>query len=126
MEKIIFSVEDIEVIQDPIKQFSKIKLKIARAGDNLHHLPIADNALDMAAINLTSSSTAEPEADGDRTVHPAMDRVPATELLRRVTALERLVNDTTAYLVNPSGSKISELARSRDRWLKSRAGEWVS
>ena len=52
MEKIIFSVEDIEVIQDPIKQFSKIKLKIARAGDNLHHLPIADNALDMAAPTL--------------------------------------------------------------------------
>jgi hypothetical protein len=91
--------------------------------DNFH---VILNALDMAAINLTSSSTAEPEADGDRTVHPAMDRVPATELLRRVTALERLVNDTTAYLVNPSGSKISELARSRDRWLKSRAGEWVS
>jgi hypothetical protein len=52
LEKIVFAVENIEVIQDPIKQFSKIKLKIARAGDNLHHLPIADNALDMAAPTL--------------------------------------------------------------------------
>jgi hypothetical protein len=52
LEKIVFTVEGIEVIQDPIKQFSKIRLKIARSGDNLHHLPISDSALDMAAPSL--------------------------------------------------------------------------
>jgi len=92
-------------------------------------------ALEIAAAH-DSPRTAEPEGDGDRTVHPSLEdekqrevdrivqaslaTVPATELLRRVTELEKLVNDTTAYLVNPSGSKIRELARSRDRWMKTR------
>jgi hypothetical protein len=95
--------------------------RVHKAADDMAKLMNGRFELDQSKLQVFG----KPEADGDRTVHPAMDRVPATELLRRVTALERLVNDTTAYLVNPSGSKISELARSRDRWLKSRAGEWV-
>jgi hypothetical protein len=52
LEKIVFAVEDVQVIQDATEQFSKIKLQIARAGDNAHHLPIADTALEMAAPTL--------------------------------------------------------------------------
>ncbi len=50
--KIVFSVEDIEVIQDATEQFARIRMRISRAGDNLHHIPISDNALILAAPTL--------------------------------------------------------------------------
>ena len=79
-------------------------------------------ALDIAAAD-PAPPLAEPEADGDRTVHPSMDRVPDTmTLLRRVTELEKLANATAGYIVD--GSPNRELRAVRDAWLSTRA-EWL-
>jgi hypothetical protein len=83
-------------------------------------------ALEIAAAH-DAPRTAEPEADGDRTVHPAMDRAPATELLRRVTELEKLVNETAKCVLNPfpMARSTNALEQVRTAWLKTRAGEWL-
>ena len=83
-------------------------------------------ALDIAAAE-SAPRTAEPEADGDRTVHPMLDRAPATELLRRITELEKLVNETTKCLLSMGLKPYQHdvLADRRNAWLKSRTGEWV-
>jgi len=89
-------------------------------------------ALDIAAadpaprtVRCMTPHIAEPEADSDRTVHPKMWQTLVPNemdlLRRRLAELEKLANETAAYLVNPSGSRISVLARARDRWLKTLA-----
>lgn len=97
--------------------------------NNLH---IILSALDIAAadpaprtVRCMTPHIAEPEADSDRTVHPKMWQTLVPNemdlLRRRLAELEKLANETAAYLVNPSGSRISVLARARDRWLKTLA-----
>ena len=95
----------------------------ALASNNLN---IILAALDIAAAE-SAPRTAEPEADGDRTVHPMLDRAPATELLRRITELEKLVNETTKCLLSMGLKPYQHdvLADRRNAWLKSRTGEWV-
>ena len=51
-KKIVFTAENVEVIQDATSQFSKLKIKISRAGENLNHLPITENALTNASPTL--------------------------------------------------------------------------
>ena len=69
-----------------------------------------------------ASAEGEPEADGDRTVHPEMDRVQDTDLLRRVTELEKLANATAMFALSthpdiqiaratrPSPQRLAEVA----------------
>ena len=103
-----------------------------------NNLSVILSALDAAYASI-APRTAELEGDGDRTVHPAMEdekqrevnrivqaslaSVPATELLRRVTELEKLAN---ALALRAAGlSSQAEVHSARNAWLKSRAGEWV-
>ena len=74
-----------------------------------NNLSVILSALDAAYASI-APRTAEPEADGDRTVHPAMDRAPATELLRRVTELEKLAGETAAVLAGISISPDNQTA----------------
>jgi hypothetical protein len=80
---------------------------------------------------------AEPEGDGtvrpsledekqrevDRIVQASLASVPATELLRRVTELEKLVHAMATRAVGMSSQ--AEVHSARNAWLKTRGGEWV-
>jgi len=98
---------------------------------------------------------AEPDGDGDRTVHPAIEEAPNlyhpvnqysptvhpaktgavvfsaqnehAALLRRVTELEKLANATAMFALSTSQTSRSRelLDQARNAWLKTRAGEWV-
>ena len=92
----------------------------------VYYIPGILAALDIAAAD-PAPRTAEPEADGDRTVHPATDGWRATDLLRRVTELEKLANATALCVVRtaPADWRRKDLDEYRNAWLKTR-GEWVS
>ena len=50
--KLSFEVNAVQILQTDQHYFSKLKLQIARGGQNLHDLPITDEALEMSAPSL--------------------------------------------------------------------------
>ena len=102
-----------------------------------NNLNVILSALEVAAEIAPDTVLPAPEADGDRTVHPAMydtwiraEGVSETlaALLRRVTELEKFVNEMSLdmLIMFPPKHTRDELEAARNAWLKTRGIEgWV-
>ena len=90
----------------------------ALASNNLN---IILAALDIAAAE-SAPRTAEPDGDGDRTVHPSMYDTPATGVARRIRELVKLVNETTKWR-HSMGLPAHAVLAIAASWKKSRTGE---